>query len=375
MVSSWWFLFEGLMSEAGVAFSVAALVAVWVLILKYHDKNASSPAGEHCRLGDENIGISSTSAEEHQLDDGRVLTGPFKEMGRGTFGAVCQYSLNGRPVAVKIPTGVEYNQMQERELHLLEQVSTHPNIITLHGSAEIRGMTFIIMDLMAGTVRDLLDSHPRLSWHTKMSLAIQLMQGIAYLHRLNETRFSREAIVHQDIKPANLLVDSLSGSSGTRLKIADFGIAMQMNQVTLPFLGKIYAEIQQGNAGGTLFYVAPEVYTALCQRKASTELKSDVFSAGIVLWEIATGFKPQRTFKEIAKGRLAAFQDEKRDEKKRVSSSFLGIPISKQEASYPHSAFFGPVINKCIKPSPMRRYSAREALKTLQDTVIPPCTP
>ncbi|WP_238584606.1 serine/threonine-protein kinase [Legionella worsleiensis] len=287
-------------------------------------------------------------------------------MGGGSFSTVFQYQLDGNPVAVKIPNTIEFNIMQQHEIKLLKEANSHPNIIKFHCSLDVGDMRWIIMELMQGTVRDLLNKNSSLSWNTKLSLARQLLEGIAYLHCLTATHFTREGINHQDIKTENLLIDRLTDDPYIKLKISDFGIAKRIDQVTLPLIGNIFAATRKGNVGGTLDYAAPEIYHALCKRNENNELKSDVFSAGITLWEIATGQIPHRTMEEITQGRLNAFDEDKQRNRRVVSSSQFSKRLTKSEPTYPQSAFFGPVINKCIKKRPRDRYSAREAFEKLQ---------
>ena len=350
------FLSEGLLS-AELIIVLASISAVFIIIFCIKRgllfSNQENPIAR--------APSSSSPLEKHRVDDGRFLTGPVKDLGGGAFSTVREYRLDGIPVAVKIPTRIEYTSMQKHELELLEhmkQIETHPNIITFHCSVEVNDMTWIVMDLMKGTVRDLLDSNPGLSWNTKLSLARQLLGGIAYLHCLSSTRFTRHGIVHQDIKTANLLVDRLTDDPMIKLKITDFGLARQIDLVTAPLLGNVLAEVHHGNVGGTLAYAAPEIYKALCDRKESKKLKSDVFSAGITLWELATGRAPERTITEISQGKFNAFEADKH--------------AAKSDPGYPRSAFFCPIIDKCVKAAPGARYSAKKAFEKVQQIVLEP---
>jgi hypothetical protein len=75
---------------------------------------------------------SLSGVPRHQkirLSDGRLLEGPEKVLGKGAFGVVCQYKLNDKLVAVKMPTNREYNTLQQHELKLLEKANPHANIV------------------------------------------------------------------------------------------------------------------------------------------------------------------------------------------------------------------------------------------------------
>src|ERR1700733_14258507 len=117
--------------------------------------------------------------------------------------------------------------MQQHELDLLKRanVGAHPNIIKLIDGIEVNHKVWIILEFMKGSVRDLLDEQLQLSWKTKLSIAIQMAKGVSYLHNLTKALFDREAIVHQDLKPANLLVNVLKDTPEIQVKISDFGIA------------------------------------------------------------------------------------------------------------------------------------------------------
>ncbi|MFI4963168.1 MAG: protein kinase, partial [Legionellales bacterium] len=224
-----------------------------------------------------------------------------------------------------------------------------------------------ILELMQGTVRTLLDKNPQLSWETKRSVALQMTKGIAYLHNINGTRYSRESILHQDLKPANLLVSSLNDSPNIQVKITDFGIARQLNKITVPILGTVYKDMGKGEVGGTLQYVAPEI---MRDGMHIIDLNADIFSAGIILWEIATTKAPERTKHEILTGTFIEFKLDKRAASKLDTSTMMSRVTNKMQPAYPRSAFFGGIINKCIKVEQDSRMSAEELLNAMQNLTI-----
>jgi serine/threonine protein kinase len=305
--------------------------------------------------------------EKIRLPDGRILEGPNKVLGKGAFGTVCCYHLDHRPVAVKIPASKEYNELQASEITLLKRANPHINIIKFLGEVEVSGKLWILMELMGGTVRDLLDQKPRLSSKTKMSIAIQMTTGIAHLHKLSSTFFTIAAIVHQDLKPDNLLVDRLDDDPSVAVKISDFGIARQVDEITIPIFGKISSKLHEGLVGGTLLYMAPEVVNAVVLRSDNYEPKADIFSLGLILWEIATTKRPNRSQQEIIQGTFQEFTADQKILKKRVGkTAFFGVPT---EPVYPRSSFFGPIIDKCIRARAGDRISASNALERLQQVV------
>lgn len=302
--------------------------------------------------------------EKIRLPDGRILEGPDKVLGKGAFGTVCRYHLDSRPVAVKIPGSKEYNELQASEIKLLKKANPHNNIIKFLGAVEVSGKLWILMELMGGTVRDLLDQKPRLSSKTKMSIAIQMTTGIAHLHKLSSTFFTRAAIVHQDLKPDNLLVDRLDDDPSVAVKISDFGIARQVDEVRLPIFGKISSKLHGGPVGGTFLYMAPEVVNAMVLQRDSCEPKSDIFSLGLILWEIATTKRPNRSQQEIIQGTFQELTDDQKTPKKRVDKT--AFFCASTEPAYPRSSFFGPIIDKCVRARAGDRISANNALERLQ---------
>jgi serine/threonine protein kinase len=307
-----------------------------------------------------------------RMPDGRLLEGPDKVLGHGAFGTVCRYTLDNNLVAVKIPNSCEYNELQQHELEFLRKANPHTNVIKYIEQVEVSRRVWIVMELMNGSVRDLLNKNPGLSSKTKLSIAIQMATGIAHLHNFNSAYFSQKAIVHQDLKPDNLLVDTLNDDPNIKVKISDFGISRQLDQLKLPIFGKISSKLHKGHAGGTLLYTAPEIIEAMLAEKECCEPKSDVFSAGIILWEIATTRRPDRSMKEIRQGILKEFNRDKDAGRRRITnqSFFGGITETLSNPTYPKSSFFGPVIDKCIPTELDDRISARKTLEILQQISI-----
>jgi len=316
-----------------------------------------------------------TEAPRYQkirLYDGGLLEGPENVLGKGAFGLVCEYKLDGQAVAVKMPTSRVYNTFQQHELKLLEKANPHVNIITYIKSIEFDRKIWIIMELMTGSVRDLLNNNLLLSWITKLSLATQMAAGIFHLHNISSGYVSKKAIVHQDLKTDNLLVDRLSDDPNIKLKITDFGISREVDQVSLPILGTIHSKSHEGCIGGTLIYTAPEMINAMAQNKDCCEPKSDVFSAGIVLWEIATNKLPLRNEYERQTGAFKLFDRDKNDGRQRITKSSFFSAANKTETkpTYPQSSFFGPIIDKCIQLKVNDRPSSRKLLENLKQISI-----
>jgi serine/threonine-protein kinase len=175
-----------------------------------------------------------------------------------------------RTVALKTvrldPSSAEYPEFRERfhaEAKSAGRLS-HPNIVTIHDFGEVDNVAFIAMEYLRGeTLRDMLDRQ-RFSVRRAVRYAMQIADGLAAAHA--------DGVVHRDIKPANVL-----RLPNGLLKITDFGIAqVPTSQVT-----------QAGTVLGTPKYMSPEQ-----MRGMRVDRRSDIFSLGVVLYEMLTGTLP-----------------------------------------------------------------------------------
>jgi hypothetical protein len=144
----------------------------------------------------------------------------------------------------------------------------HPNIVTVHELGEDRGIMFIAMEMLPGVDLDsLLRSGEALPLAEKLDIVAQVCRGLAFAHD--------RGVVHRDIKPSNVrLLDD-----GTA-KIMDFGIAK---------LGAGHHLTKTGMMVGTVHYMSPEQV-----RGKPLDGRSDVFSAGVILYELLAGERPFR---------------------------------------------------------------------------------
>lgn len=141
----------------------------------------------------------------------------------------------------------------------------HRNVVTIHELGEVEGTPYIVMELLGGRDLDaLLKTDTPLTLSQKLEIAAQLCEGLDYAHE--------QGIVHRDIKPGNVRVLE----DGT-VKILDFGIAkFAQSSVT-----------QTGSVMGTPSYMAPEQIMG-----QPVDGRSDLFSAGVLLYELLSGKKP-----------------------------------------------------------------------------------
>jgi serine/threonine-protein kinase len=175
----------------------------------------------------------------------------------------------GRTVAVKILTDEGCRDEEAKKRFLAEaQISgniIHDNIIRVYDYGEIGGRPFIVMEFLVGNdLSGVIDKHLAGDLPQKLDIALQAARALSFVHQ--------NSIIHRDIKPDNLHVDS-----GGRVRLMDFGIAKAAN----------LSLTKTGFAVGTPYYMAPEQILAKPVTTAS-----DIYSFGIVLYELLTGLKP-----------------------------------------------------------------------------------
>lgn len=138
------------------------------------------------------------------------------------------------------------------------------NIVNVYDAGEDRGLYYMVMELVEGiTLKEYIKRKGRLSHKEIISIAIQMCTGIGAAHAAN--------IIHRDIKPQNIII-----SKDGKVKVTDFGIAKATTSHTV-----------SSNAMGSVHYTSPEQ-----ARGGFSDAKSDIYSMGITLFEMATGKLP-----------------------------------------------------------------------------------
>ena len=177
-----------------------------------------------------------------------------------------------RDVAVKILRGDLSNDEKfvrrfQREALNASSLS-HPNIVEVYDVGEDNGQYFIVMEYIEGkNLKDLLKKRGKLTVTEVVDIMSQISDGLSIAHD--------SYIIHRDIKPQNIMI-----LENGMVKITDFGIAMAMNATQLT---------QTNSVMGSVHYLPPEQASG----KGST-LKSDIYSMGILMYELLTGSLPYR---------------------------------------------------------------------------------
>ncbi|KAM6905793.1 mitogen-activated protein kinase kinase kinase 7 isoform 2-T2 [Lycodopsis pacificus] len=187
-------------------------------------------------------------------------------VGRGAFGVVCKAKWKGNDVAIKTIESESERKAFIVELRQLSRVN-HPNIVKLYGSCN-NPVCLVMEYAEGGSLYNVLHGAEPLPYYTAshaMSWCFQCSQGVAYLHGMKP-----KALIHRDLKPPNLLLVL----GGTVLKICDFGTACDI-------------QTHMTNNKGSAAWMAPEVFEG-----NNYSEKCDVFSWGIILWEVITRRKP-----------------------------------------------------------------------------------
>jgi serine/threonine protein kinase len=199
----------------------------------------------------------------------------LEPLGRGGMGVVykARQKKLDRLVALKLIRPESANdpafaERFSREARAMARLN-HPNIVTVHDFGETGGLCYLVMELVEGVdLRGRIKSGP-LEPKAALLIAIQICDALEYAHA--------RGVIHRDIKPENILLDSLRG-----VRIADFGLA----KLLLP--GSDLTLTATQHVLGSPHYMAPESLDGSRQ----IDHRSDIFSLGVVLYEMLTGELP-----------------------------------------------------------------------------------
>jgi beta-lactam-binding protein with PASTA domain/predicted Ser/Thr protein kinase len=176
----------------------------------------------------------------------------------------------GRQVALKVLSqrlagDHEFVERFRREAAAAAKLN-HPNIVQVYDKGEAEGTYYIAMEYLPGrSLKEIILKYAPLSPDFVLSVSRQIVEALRYVHRRD--------IIHRDIKPQNIIVDNEG-----RVKVTDFGIAQA---------GRATSLTQAGTSIGTAHYLSPEQ-----AQGQPVEAASDLYSTGIVMYEMATGKLP-----------------------------------------------------------------------------------
>jgi eukaryotic-like serine/threonine-protein kinase len=192
-------------------------------------------------------------------------------IGSGGMGTVykVQHSISDRIEAMKVilPDLIGTPELAERfvrEIRVQARLS-HPNIASLHNAFRFENQMLMVMEYVDGATLHSVLRQGKLDSETSVEVALQVLGALTTAHA--------QGIVHRDIKPANIMI-----ATGSTVKLMDFGIARSLTDQHLT---------QTGAAVGSVYYMSPE-------QVQGTEIdgRSDLYSVGIVLYEMVTGVRP-----------------------------------------------------------------------------------
>lgn len=261
------------------------------------------------------------------LNNGTFIANRYEIVGQvGTGGMSDVYKAKdhalGRYVAIKVLKSefsedtnfVSKFRTEAQSAAVLE----HPNIVNIYDVGSENGIHYIVMEYVEGiTLKTYIEKKGQLTYKEALSIAIQVGRGIQAAHAKN--------IVHRDIKPQNIII-----STDGKVKVTDFGIARAVSENT------IHSDVM-----GSVHYASPEQ-----ARNGYVSNRSDIYSLGIVMYEMVTGRVPFDGDSTVAVA-IQHLQDEMDPPSKYAPN----LPISLEK-----------IIQKCTKKSPDRRYDSMESL-------------
>lgn len=258
-------------------------------------------------------------------------------LGKGGMGEVflAEDTRLGRKVALKILSRDLASDADRRQRFELEARAAaalnHPNIVTIHSVEEADGRAFLTLELVDG--RTLAEMIPAagLPLDKVLQIAIPLADAVGAAHQ--------RGITHRDLKPANVMV-----TNDNRVKVLDFGLAKLREELSQQAQASMPTQALTGEGAilGTVAYMAPE------QAEGKTvDPRSDVFSLGVLLYEMATGQRPFRGDTNVSV----------------LSAILKDTPVSISDVRQDMPRELARVVHRCLAKDPEDRYQTAKDLR------------
>jgi formylglycine-generating enzyme required for sulfatase activity/dienelactone hydrolase/predicted Ser/Thr protein kinase len=257
------------------------------------------------------------------------------EIGRGGMGVVYRAvdSKLGRPVAIKV-LPAEATADPDRHRRFVQEARAasslnHPNIVTIYEVDDHEGTTFIAMELVDGTPLDRRLAAGPLPIETALDYGAQIAAALDAAHAAG--------IVHRDIKPGNIVI-----TPDGRAKVLDFGLAKLIERPSAEATISAFNSLP-GAVVGTAAYMSPEQAQGL-----PVDTRSDIFSFGVVLYQMLTG---QRPF--AGESSAALISAILRDQPRPMRNVRPDVPADVE-----------PIVDRALAKDPAARYQGAAALRT-----------
>ncbi|KAL8153670.1 hypothetical protein V2J09_011430 [Rumex salicifolius] len=251
-----------------------------------------------------------------------------EQIGQGSCGTVYHGLWYGSDVAIKVFSKQEYTEEAiysfRQEVSLMKRLR-HPNILLFMGAVTSPQHLCIVTEFLPrGSLFRLLQRNTsKLDWRRRVHMALDIVRGMNYLHHCSPP------VIHRDLKSSNLLVDK-----NWTVKVADFGLSRIKHET--------YLTTKTGK--GTPQWMAPEVL-----RNERSDEKSDIYSFGVILWELATDKIPWEHLNSMQVIGAVGFMNQRLDIPSDVDPKWVSI------------------IEKCWHSDPQRRPTFHELLEKLKD--------
>ncbi|KAM7258215.1 hypothetical protein ACFE04_013956 [Oxalis oulophora] len=248
-----------------------------------------------------------------------------EQIGQGSCGTVYHGLWYGSDVAVKLFSRVESTddliQSFREEVSLMKRLR-HPNVLLFMGAVTSPQRLCIVTEFLprGSLFRILQKSTSKLDWRRRIYMALDIARGMNYLHRCNPP------IVHRDLKSSNLLVDK-----NWTVKVGDFGLS-RIKHATF---------LTSKNGNGTPQWMAPEVL-----RSEPSNEKSDIYSFGVVIWELATGKIPWVNLNSMQVIGAVGFMDQRLEIPKDMDPEWASIIESCWQSNWQSRPTFQELLDK-----------------------------